>query len=594
MMETYRTKMCGQINKEDVGTEVVLSGWVQKRRDLGGVIFIDFRDRSGLVQIVLNPEYNAQAHEIGDKIRSEYVLTIKGKVVERSPETVNPKMETGELEVYVSDVEILNDAKTPPFLIEDGVDVDENVRLKYRYLDLRRPSMQKGLILRHKTTKAFRDFLDQNGFLEMETPMLTKSTPEGARDYLVPSRVHPGEFFALPQSPQIFKQLLMVSGFDRYFQVVRCFRDEDLRADRQPEFTQVDIETSFMKMEDFLPLMEEMMAFVCEQAIGLKVELPFQRLTYAEAMNRYGSDKPDLRFGMELTDISDLAANCGFKVFSGAIEKGGQVKGINVKGCGHYSRKDVDDLMKFASKYGAKGLAWIAFKDGEIKGPIGKFFSEEEINHFKNRFEAEEGDLLLFVADSAKVVADALGALRLKFGKELGLINNDVFKFAWVVDFPLLEFDEEAKRYVALHHPFTMPRVEDIPLFDTNPSEIRAQAYDLVLNGYEVGGGSSRIYKRDIQEKMFKALGFSTEEAQEKFGFLLDAFEYGTPPHGGMALGLDRLVMLLAGRNNLREVIAFPKTASATDPMTDAPGPVDQKQLDELSIELKLPEEVKA
>ena len=593
-METYRTKMCGQINKEDVGTEVVLSGWVQKRRDLGGVIFIDFRDRSGLVQIVLNPEYNAQAHEIGDKIRSEYVLTIKGKVVERSPETVNPKMETGELEVYVSDVEILNDAKTPPFLIEDGVDVDENVRLKYRYLDLRRPSMQKGLILRHKTTKAFRDFLDQNGFLEMETPMLTKSTPEGARDYLVPSRVHPGEFFALPQSPQIFKQLLMVSGFDRYFQVVRCFRDEDLRADRQPEFTQVDIETSFMKMEDFLPLMEEMMAFVCEQAIGLKVELPFQRLTYAEAMNRYGSDKPDLRFGMELTDISDLAANCGFKVFSGAIEKGGQVKGINVKGCGHYSRKDVDDLMKFASKYGAKGLAWIAFKDGEIKGPIGKFFSEEEINHFKNRFEAEEGDLLLFVADSAKVVADALGALRLKFGKELGLINNDVFKFAWVVDFPLLEFDEEAKRYVALHHPFTMPRVEDIPLFDTNPSEIRAQAYDLVLNGYEVGGGSSRIYKRDIQEKMFKALGFSTEEAQEKFGFLLDAFEYGTPPHGGMALGLDRLVMLLAGRNNLREVIAFPKTASATDPMTDAPGPVDQKQLDELSIELKLPEEVKA
>lgn len=454
--------------------------------------------------------------------------------------------------------------------------------------------MQKGLILRHKTTKAFRDFLDQNGFLEMETPMLTKSTPEGARDYLVPSRVHPGEFFALPQSPQIFKQLLMVSGFDRYFQVVRCFRDEDLRADRQPEFTQVDIETSFMKMEDFLPLMEEMMAFVCEQAIGLKVELPFQRLTYAEAMNRYGSDKPDLRFGMELTDISDLAANCGFKVFSGAIEKGGQVKGINVKGCGHYSRKDVDDLMKFASKYGAKGLAWIAFKDGEIKGPIGKFFSEEEINHFKNRFEAEEGDLLLFVADSAKVVADALGALRLKFGKELGLINNDVFKFAWVVDFPLLEFDEEAKRYVALHHPFTMPRVEDIPLFDTNPGEIRAQAYDLVLNGYEVGGGSSRIYKRDIQEKMFKALGFSTEEAQEKFGFLLDAFEYGTPPHGGMALGLDRLVMLLAGRNNLREVIAFPKTASATDPMTDAPGPVDQKQLDELSIELKLPEEVKA
>ncbi|HJV44268.1 MAG TPA: aspartate--tRNA ligase [Bacillota bacterium] len=591
---SFRTHHCGKIGKENIGEEVTLSGWVQKRRDLGGVIFVDLRDRSGLVQIVLNPEFNEKAHLIGDRIRSEYVLTVKGQVVLRSPETINPKMQTGEVEIHITEVEILNEAKTPPFLIEDQIEVDENVRLKYRYLDLRRQSMQNSLILRHRTTKAFRDFLDDKGFLEIETPMLTKSTPEGARDYLVPSRVHPGEFFALPQSPQIFKQLLMVSGYERYFQVVRCFRDEDLRADRQPEFTQVDIETSFLTMEELLAMMEQMVAHVCEQSIGLKVELPIQRLSYQEAMSRFGSDKPDLRFGMELVDVSDLVANCGFKVFASAVERGGQVKGINVKGCGHYSRKDVDDLMKFASKYGAKGLAWIAFKDGEIKGPIGKFFSEEEIAQFKDRFAVVEGDLILFVADSPKVVADSLGALRSKFGKDLGLIDPNVFKFAWVMDFPLVEYDEDAKRYVALHHPFTMPRVEDLPLFDTDPSQIRAQAYDLVLNGYEVGGGSMRIYKREIQEKMFRALGFSKEEAQEKFGFLLDAFEYGTPPHGGMALGLDRFVMLLAGRTNLREVIAFPKTASATDPMTDAPGEVEEKQLNELHIQLKLPEEVKA
>lgn len=592
-METYRTHHCGQIGKDQVGQEVTLSGWVQKRRDLGGVIFIDLRDRSGLVQIVLNPEYNAVAHERGDRIRSEYVLTVKGTVVERSPETVNPKMKTGEIEIHVSEVDILNEAKTPPFLIEDQVDVDENLRLKYRYLDLRRSVMQQSLILRHRVAKTFRDFLDNEGFLEIETPMLTKSTPEGARDYLVPSRVHPGEFFALPQSPQLFKQLLMVSGYEKYFQIVRCFRDEDLRADRQPEFTQVDIETSFLSMEQLLSTMEKLMAEVCEKAIGLKVETPFQRLTYQEAMGRYGSDKPDLRFGMELTDISDLVADCGFKVFSSAIENGGQVKGINVKGCGHFSRKDIDDLAKFAGQFKAKGLAWMAFKDGEVKGPIAKFFKDEEVAQFKARFEVEEGDLLLFVADSAKVVADALGALRSKFGKDLGLIDNGVFKFAWVVDFPLVEYDGEAKRYVALHHPFTMPRVEDLHLFDTDPSQIRAQAYDLVLNGFEIGGGSMRIYKRDIQEKMFQALGFSKEEAYEQFGFLLDAFEYGTPPHGGVAFGLDRLVMLLAGRNNLREVIAFPKTASASDPMTDAPAAVEQKQLNELHIQLRLPEEVK-
>lgn len=591
-MEQYRTHHCGQLRKEEVGQEVILCGWVQKRRDLGGVIFIDLRDRSGIVQIVLNPEYNVEAHLKGDRVRSEYVLQVKGKVFARSAETVNPNLETGEVEVHISELEVLNEAKTPPFLIEDQVDVDENIRLKYRYLDLRRPVMQQSLMLRHKVSKAFRDFLDGQGFMEMETPMLTKSTPEGARDYLVPSRVHPGEFFALPQSPQLFKQLLMVSGFERYFQIVRCFRDEDLRADRQPEFTQVDIETSFLSMEQLLSMMEQMVAEVCEKATGLKVEIPFQRLTYQEAMGRYGSDKPDLRFGMELIDISDLAAGCGFKVFSSAVERGGQVKGINVKGCGHFSRKDVDDLMKFAAPYGAKGLAWMAFKEGEIKGPIAKFFQEEEIARIKDRFEAVEGDLLLFVADSVKVVADSLGALRSKFGKDLGLIDPSIFKFAWVVDFPLVEYDEDQKRYVALHHPFTMPRVEDIHLFDSDPSQIRAQAYDLVLNGFEVGGGSMRIYKRDIQEKMFQALGFSKEEAKEKFGFLLDAFEYGTPPHGGIALGLDRFVMLLAGRTNLREVIAFPKTASTTDPMTDAPGTVEEKQLNELHIQLKLPQEV--
>ncbi|MBO8172634.1 MAG: aspartate--tRNA ligase [Bacillaceae bacterium] len=596
-METiYRSHYCGELTKEDIGKTVVLNGWVQKRRDLGGVIFVDLRDKSGIIQIVFNPEVAEKAYEIGDTVRNEYVLAVEGEVVQRSEETVNPKLKTGEIEVYVHDVKILNKAKTPPFAIEDGVNVDESVRLKYRYLDLRRPEMQESMRLRYRATKAFRDYLDQHDFVEVETPILTKSTPEGARDYLVPSRVHPGEFFALPQSPQLFKQLLMVSGFDRYFQIVRCFRDEDLRADRQPEFTQVDIETSFLSMEDLLAMMEKMMADLFEKTIGYKVETPFERLTYQEAMDRFGSDKPDLRFGMELVDISDIAANCDFKVFRGAVEKGGQVKGINVKGvAAQYSRKEVDDLAKFAAKYGAKGLAWMAFKDGDVKGPIAKFFSDEEMTQIKERFEAEEGDLLLYVADNHKVVADTLGALRLKFGHELDLIDDSVFKFAWVVDFPLLEYDENEGRYVALHHPFTMPREEDIPLFESDPGKIRAQAYDMVLNGYEIGGGSMRIYQRDVQEKMFKALGFTQEEAYEKFGFLLDAFEYGTPPHGGIAFGLDRIVMLLAGRNNLRECIAFPKTASASDLMTDAPGTVSDEQLKELHIQLtELPEEAEA
>jgi len=590
----YRTVHCGEVSNEHVGQEVVLNGWVQRRRDLGGVIFIDLRDRTGIVQIVFNPEFNKPAWEAADKVRNEYVLAVTGTVVKRDPDAVNPKIKTGEVEVHISGIEIINEAKTPPFPIEDGIDVDEQVRLKYRYLDLRRPEMQQALMLRSKAAKAFRDFLDSNGFVEVETPMLTKSTPEGARDYLVPSRVHPGEFYALPQSPQLFKQLLMVSGLERYYQIVRCFRDEDLRADRQPEFTQVDIETSFLSMEQILPMMEQMVAHVFKQTIGVDVPTPFPRLTYAEAMSRYGSDKPDIRFGMELVEITDVVANSEFKVFANVAKSGGQVKAINAKGCGHYSRKEADDLAKFAARYGAKGLAWIGIKDGELKGPIVKFFKEEEIAEIKRRLNAEEGDLLLFVADKPKVVADALGALRIKLGEELGLIDHSKFAFLWVVDFPLLEWDEEEQRYVALHHPFTRPKDEDLPLFDTDPGKIRAQAYDLVLNGYELGGGSLRIYKRDVQEKMFKALGFTPEEAREQFGFLMDAFEYGTPPHGGIALGLDRLVMLLAGRNNLREVIAFPKTASASDLMVNAPDVVAPKQLAELHIKTVVEEEVKA
>ncbi|QOT01064.1 aspartate--tRNA ligase [Brevibacterium sp. JNUCC-42] len=579
-----RSVYCGEVTKEHVEQEIILNGWVQKRRDLGGVIFIDLRDRTGICQVVFNPEVNKEAWEKADRVRSEYVLSVKGKLVHRGPEAVNPKIKTGEYEMLATEITILNDAKTPPFLIEDEIDVDEQIRLKYRYLDLRRPEMQKAFYLRSKATKAFRDFLDQKGFLDIETPMLTKSTPEGARDYLVPSRVHPGEFYALPQSPQIFKQLLMVSGFERYYQIVRCFRDEDLRADRQPEFTQIDIETSFLPMEELLPMMEEMVQHVFKQTVGTDVGTSFPRLTYAEAMDRYGSDKPDVRFGMELTNVSDLVKESGFKVFASTVETGGQVKAINAKGCGHYSRKDVDDLGKFASRYGAKGLAWIAFKDGEVKGPIAKFFSEEEVAAIKERLLVEEGDLLLFVADKPKVVADSLGALRSKLGAELGLIDQSKYAFLWIVDFPLVEWDEEAKRYVALHHPFTRPKDEDLHLFETDPGAIRAQAYDLVLNGYELGGGSMRIYKRDVQEKMFTALGFSQEEAKEQFGFLMDAFEYGTPPHGGIALGLDRLVMLLAGRTNLREVIAFPKTASASDLMVNAPSEVDENQLKQLFI----------
>ncbi|MCP1306698.1 aspartate--tRNA ligase [Paenibacillus tyrfis] len=588
MTTMLKTHHCGTLSKANVGETVTLNGWVQRRRDLGGVLFIDLRDRSGIVQIVFNPAFSGEALAVADRARNEYVLAVRGEVVERDAETVNPNLPTGEIEVRIKEIEILNAAKNPPFFIEDGIEIDESLRLKHRYLDLRRPEMQRTLMLRAKAAKIFRDYLDENGFIEVETPILINSTPEGARDYLVPSRVHPGEFFALPQSPQIFKQLLMVSGMERYYQIARCFRDEDLRADRQPEFTQVDIETSFLSQDQLLDMMEKLVVRLFKETAGADIETPFQRITYADAMGKYGSDKPDLRFGLELQDVSDIVAESGVQVFANIIKKGGQVKALNAKGCAAWSRKEIDDLGVFAARYGAKGLAWMTYKDGELKGPIVKFFNEQELEQLKQRLEAEEGDLLLFSADTKKVVADVLGNLRLKIGRQLGLIDDSKFKFAWVVDFPLLSYDEEAKRYVAEHHPFTRPKEEDMHYFDTDPGQIRAQAYDLVLNGYEVGGGSMRIYQREVQEKMFATLNLPKEEVQEKFGYLLEAFEYGTPPHGGIAFGFDRLVMLITGRTNLRETIAFPKTASASDLLTGAPGPVDAKQLEDLSIRLAL------
>ncbi|WP_258831587.1 aspartate--tRNA ligase [Peribacillus frigoritolerans] len=581
-----RTYFNGEVTEAAIGEKVTLKGWVQKRRDLGGVIFIDLRDRSGVVQVVFNPDISADALATAEKIRNEYVLDIQGTVIKRDEANFNPNVTTGTVEVQAENVTILNEAKTPPFIIDERTDVSEDIRLKYRYLDLRRPAMFETLKMRNKTTKAIRDYLDGEGFLDIETPILTKSTPEGARDYLVPSRVHEGEFYALPQSPQIFKQLLMVSGFERYYQIARCFRDEDLRADRQPEFTQIDIETSFMSQEDIINTAENMMAKVMKDVKGLDVTLPFPRMTYNEAMSRYGSDKPDTRFGMELKDVSEIVKDSDFKVFTGAVANGGQVKAIVVKdGNADYSRKDIDGLAEFAAIYGAKGLAWLKVEEDGVKGPIAKFFAEDQ-EQLVSELEAEVGDLILFVADKKGIVADALGALRIKLGKERGLIDQSKFNFLWVTDWPLLEYDEEEGRYYAAHHPFTMPFREDMDKLESDPASVRAQAYDLVLNGYELGGGSLRIFERDVQEKMFKVLGFSEEEANAQFGFLMDAFEYGTPPHGGIALGLDRMVMLLAGRTNLRDTIAFPKTASASDLLVDAPSTVSDKQLAELNLRL--------
>lgn len=581
-----RTHECGALGLEMVGQKVTLNGWVNRRRDLGGVIFVDLRDRSGIVQVVFHPEFSAEAMEVADRLRNEYVISVQGVVVERDPETVNPKLKTGKIEVRAEQVEILNPSKTPPFPLEEQVEVDEAVRLRFRYLDLRRPQMQQMMQLRHRAAKVIRDFLDAHGFWEIETPLLTRSTPEGARDFLVPSRLHEGEFFALPQSPQLYKQLLMIAGAERYYQIVRCFRDEDLRADRQPEFTQVDIETSFMSAEQLQGLMEEMIAEVFRQTIGVELERPFMRLSYREAMDRFGTDKPDLRFGMELKEISHVVADCQFQVFRNALKTGGQVKVLNAPGCAGYSRKEIEELGKYAARFGAKGLAWMQVTEDGVKSPIAKFFSEGEIQQILQISEAKAGDLLLFAADKPDVVASVLGNLRLKLAEDLKLIKEDDYKILWVTDFPLLSYDEEEKRYVAEHHPFTMPRPEDIPLFDTDPLAIRAQAYDMVLNGHEIGGGSMRIYQREVQEKMFQAIGLSPAEAQEKFGFFLEAFEYGAPPHGGIAFGFDRLVMLLAGKSSLREVIAFPKTANATELMTAAPSPVSQQQLEELHLRI--------
>jgi aspartyl-tRNA synthetase len=528
MVETMeglkRTHFCGNLRGKHINEEVVLMGWVNKRRDHGGLIFMDLRDRSGLVQIVLSPDSTRQAFEKAETVRNEYVIAIAGIVRIRPEGTFNPSLPTGEIEVEVTELRVLNTAKTTPFYIAENIEVDETIRLQYRYLDLRRPDMQKTLAIRHKTCKAIRDYLDEKGFLEIETPMLTKSTPEGARDYLVPSRVHPAKFFALPQSPQIFKQILMVAGLDKYFQIVRCFRDEDLRADRQPEFTQLDMEMSFVEREDVLTLVEEMVAYIFHATLGVELETPFPRLTYQEAMDRFGSDKPDLRFGLELKDITDLVATCQFKVFASVCARGGQVKGLRVPGCSHYSRKEIDDLTKMAAVYGAKGLAWISLAGEGPKSPILKFFSAGELQSIVTRLEAETGDLLLFVADQPEVVAASLGSLRQEFGKRLQLIDPDQFNFSWVIDFPLLEYDQEEKRYVAIHHPFTSPVEEDLELLDKDPSRARAKAYDLILNGVEIGGGSIRIHRREIQEKLFSLLGLGQEEAREKFGFPLSSF----------------------------------------------------------------------
>lgn len=582
-----RTYYCGEVTEANIGESITLKGWVQKRRDLGGLIFIDFRDRSGIIQIMFNPAVSSEALEIAEKVRNEYVLSIEGKVVARDEATVNPNLRTGKIEVQVEQVTIINESKTPPFILEDNTDVGEDIRLKYRYLDLRRPEMMETLIMRHHVTRSIRHFLDQAGFIDIETPILMKSTPEGARDYLVPSRVHSGKFYALPQSPQIYKQLLMAAGFDKYYQIARCFRDEDLRADRQPEFTQIDIEVSFMSQADIMKMVEAMMGQLMQEVKGITVQTPFPTMTYQEAMSRYGSDKPDTRFGLELIDISAIVETSGFKVFANAVASGGQVKAMNVKGASsRYSRKDIDGLGEYAAVYGAKGLAWLKVDEEGLKGPIAKFFQEEQ-QQLVSALDAAPGDLLLFVADKQAVVADSLGALRLKLGKDLELIDETAFHFLWVTDWPLLEYNEEDGRYYAAHHPFTMPERDDVEKLSSNPSEVRAQAYDLVLNGYELGGGSLRIFERGLQEKMFNVLGFSKEEAEEQFGYLMEAFDYGAPPHGGVALGLDRIVMLLAGRSNLRDTIAFPKTASASCLLTAAPDEVSEEQLEALHLSIK-------
>lgn len=582
-----RTHKCTEVGIANVGDTVTVMGWVNKRRDLGGVIFIDLRDRSGILQVVFNSEKGREMFDKAETLRNEYVLAIVGRVEKRAPETVNPKLQTGEIEVMAEELRILSQAETPPIMIEEDSDVNETTRLKYRYLDLRRPDMQRNLILRHRVAKIARDYYDANGFLEIETPMLGKSTPEGAREYLVPSRIHPGKFYTLPQSPQLFKQLLMVSGCDRYMQIVKCFRDEDLRADRQPEFTQIDLEMSFVNVEDVLTINEGFVKKAFKETLGIDIPTPLQRLTYQEAMDRFGSDKPDIRFGMELVNISDIVENCGFKVFSDAVQKGGSVRAINAKGCGRkFSRRDIDSLGEFVKIYRAKGMAWIVVEENELKSAITKFLTEEEVKAILERVQAEAGDLICFMADKNSIVYDALGNLRLEIARRLDILDKNDYRFLWVTEFPLLEFDEEENRWGAKHHPFTSPMDEDIQYLDTDPGRVRAKAYDIVLNGVEVGGGSIRIHNQDLQAKMFDLLGYSKERAWELFGFLLEAFKYGVPPHGGMAYGLDRLIMLMAQRSSIRDVIAFPKVQNASDLMTNAPDTVEPKQIKELHIKL--------
>ncbi len=584
-----RTTYAGLVDEKYLGQEVVLKGWVQKRRDLGNLIFVDLRDREGIVQLVFSQEFGAKALEIAENIRSEYVIEVEGKVVKRA--NANPNMKTGQIEVEVSKITVLNEAKTTPFDISDDINASDDLRLQYRYLDLRRPEMLKALKIRNRIAQAVHRYLDENNFLDIETPYLTRSTPEGARDYLVPSRVYPGHFYALPQSPQLFKQLLMGAGVDRYYQIARCFRDEDLRGDRQPEFTQIDMEMSFMTAEEIQTMTEGLLKAVMKDALGVELETPIKRITWNEAMDRFGSDKPDMRFGMELTNMADAVAGAGFKVFDSTLENGGQVKAITVPGgADKYSRKHIDEKQEYIKRFGAKGLAWLKVTDEGLTGPIAKFFKERE-DKILAASGAKAGDMLLFVADKPKVVADALGYLRVAIAKELDMIDKSQFAFVWVVDWPLFEYSEEFERYIAAHHPFTMPNEEDLELLATDPHKCHAQSYDIVLNGYELGGGSIRIHQRSVQEAMFKALGFTKESAKEQFGWFMDALDFGFPPHGGLALGLDRFAMLLAGKDNIREVIAFPKNSKASEPLTHAPSPVADKQLDELYLTTEIPED---